>query len=691
MFEILRRKVIAREIINQWNKSERQMNTSELGRMLDLIKIADAEDAGTNIKRVKDPLQQHSWVNIAVDFRARNLARCDFKIYNGEDEVTQGPIYDLFNEVNPTMSQYQLWEATEAWRMVQGEAIWVYTGRDQRKLGGNEFPAEIHVVDPRQWKVVLNARETSIMRWMWFPDETKREGIPYSNREIVHFRIWNKWDKWRGMNFWIAQEQAIEQDVEANISNTALIRNKSIPPGILSSEQVLNDVQAKEMADRWDKNHKGSARTGKIGITGRGAKYQPIAMTHSDMQYFELKKWDRIEILAKAGIPPVLVSVKDESTPMSGTDTQEQQKIFWNQTMGPEKKALTDKVRTDFFRRFELQLTGKFDTENIEELQEDFGKKVEKATKLFAIGIPLNDINVKLEMGFDEYEWGDVGYRSAALKRMTAEEEMPAAPPPMPFLALSDGKVDGWLLSYIVESRARWDSLEGRYRSAIKRWLLEQKKYFLNRYGKSLKQKTYEEFLFWAEQKEHLRDFTEAYFLFAIESVGKDLVTIFRKTGFNSEFDIFSIDVDRVVNTRLDTLERLADTTKTAIDTTIREGIQQGFDVEQMGNALRQKYTQLGTHADTIARTELASIKSEAQKEAYDREQVELIQWLHLGGGMTDRDDHIGFAAENPHLYMQEPYFTDTGGALMYPHDPAGAPEDVINCYCDFIPVAKEA
>ena len=689
MFEILRRKVIAREIINQWNKSERQMNTSELGRALDMLKIADAEDAGTNVKRVKDPLQQHSWVNIAVDFRARNLARCDFKIYSGENEVVEGLVYDLFNEVNPTMSQYQLWEATEAWRMVQGEAIWVYTGRDQRKLGRAEFPAEIHVADPRQWKVVLNARETSIMRWMWFPDVTKQEGIPFSNREIVHFRIWNKWDKWRGMNFWIAQEQAIEQDVEANISNTQLIKNKSIPPGILSSDQVLNEKTAEEMAARWEKNHKGSAKTGKIGVIGHGAKYQPIAMTHSDMQYFELKKWDRIEILAKAGIPPVLVSVKDESTPMSGTDTKEQQKIFWTQTMGPEKKALSDKVRTGFFRRFELQLTGKFDTENIEELQEEFGKKVDKATKLFAIGIPLNDINVKLEMGFDEYEWGDVGYRSAALKRMTVEEELPAAPPPMPFLALSDGKQERWIISYIVESRNRWDNLEGRYRAKVKQWLLEQKKYFLNRYGKSLKQKTYEEFLFWAEQEEAMKNFSETFFLFAIEHAGKDLVTIFRKTGFNSEFDIFSIDVDRIINTRLDMMKSLVDTTKKAIDTTIREGIEKGFDVGEMGDALREKYTQLGNHADTIARTEMGIIKADAEATAYAREGVEQIQWIHTGLGETNRPDHEMLDGQI-RLYLQEPFETDWGG-LMYPKDPNGAAGDIINCYCDFIPVAKEA
>jgi len=690
--DTFRTKSIAKQILKQHYKSERQMNISELGRTFDWNKIADAEDAGINTRRVKDPLQQHSWVNIAIDFRSRNLARCDYKIYNGEDEVTEGPVFELFNDVNPTMSQYQLWEATEAWRMVEGEALWVYTGRDQARLGQEELPIEIYVADPRKWKIVLNDRGTSILRWMWFPEEDQTQGIPYSNREIVHFKIWSKWDRWRGSNFWTAQTENIEQDVEANVSNTQLIKNKSVPPGILSSEQIIDDKTAKEMADRWDKNHKGAGKTGRIGITGKGAKYQPIAMSHSDMQYMEMKKWNRGTILAKAGIPPVLVGVKDDATPMSGTDTKEQQANFWNSTMFPEKKALEDKLRTDYFRRFGLQLRGEFSTEGIHELQEDFGKKVEKATKLFAMGFTQNEINEKLEMGFEEAEWGDVGYRPGSLKRASAEEELP--PPmipgnaPPPFLSLS-AKQDRWITSYILESRNRWDSLEENYRAAIKKWLFAQRKYFLNRYGKSADQKTYEEFLYWAEQKEQLTNFSETYFFFAMDEVQRDLVTIFRKTGFNSEFEFFSADVNKVVNTRLQTLEGLANTTKNVIDKVIREGAQQGFEPGQMADMIRSKYVQLGKHADTIARTEMAIIKADAQQTAYAREGVQQIQWLHLGGGMTDRPDHVMNDGE-VRLFGQEMFPTDAGG-ILYPHAPGGAAEDVINCYCDYIPVPQEA
>ena len=699
MFELLRRKAIASEIIKQYNKSERQLNVNELGRMLDFNAIADAEDAGINVRRVKDPMEQHAWVNTAVDFRARNLARCDFKIMSGETEVTQGPEFELFRDVNPYMSKYELWEATETWRMIRGEAIWVLTGKDQSRLGAADIPAEIQVADPNRFKVVLDKKETRIMRWVFIIDEATQQGIPFSNREIIQFKFYNKWNKWRGVNYWIAQLESIEQDVEANISNTQLIKNKSIPPGILSSEQVITADAANEMAERWEKQHKGAAKTGKIGIIGRGAKYQPISMSHADMQYMEMKKWNRITILAKAGVPPVLVSVKDESTPMSGTDTKEQQMIFWNQTMLPEKKAIEDKLRTDFFDRFGLSTTGEFDTENISELQEDYDKKVDKASKLFAIGIPLNDINEKLELGFSEYEWGDVGFRPMSMKPMTAEDGEPQEPPipppippadddeePVPFMPRAD-KQPRWILGYVLDSKNRWENLEGRYRSALKKWLYSQRKYFLDKYGKSKEQKTYEEFLFWAEQEEALRNFSETYFYLGMAEAGKDITVIFAKVGFGGEFHFYSGVEDRIVNTRLDMIKGLSDTTKNVIDTTIREGARQGFSQEEMVNALQKDFVKLGNHAETIARTELGSIKSTAQAEAYAQESIDRIMWIHTGRSEVPRDDHVALDGQI-RLYLQEQFETDWGG-LMYPRDINGAPGDVINCTCEFVPVPK--
>jgi hypothetical protein len=66
----------------------------------------------------------HAWVNIAINILIRNIARADFTIKNGGDDVTNGQIYNLFRKPNPALSRYDLWKETAAWWHLEGEAFW---------------------------------------------------------------------------------------------------------------------------------------------------------------------------------------------------------------------------------------------------------------------------------------------------------------------------------------------------------------------------------------------------------------------------------------------------------------------------------------------------------------------------------------------------------------------------------------
>jgi hypothetical protein len=71
-------------------------------------------------------------VNIAVNILTRNIARAGFVIKKGGDEVTGGPLFDLFKRPNVRLSRYDLWKETAAWWNLEGEAFWwfgpEYTG-----------------------------------------------------------------------------------------------------------------------------------------------------------------------------------------------------------------------------------------------------------------------------------------------------------------------------------------------------------------------------------------------------------------------------------------------------------------------------------------------------------------------------------------------------------------------------------
>jgi hypothetical protein len=57
----------------------------------------------------------------------------------------------------------------------------------------------------------------------------------------------------------------------------------------------------------------------------------------------------------------------------------------------------------------------KYDTSNVDALQENYTGKVDDALKLWSMGLPFNEINAKLKLGFEDMESGEVGYLPSGL------------------------------------------------------------------------------------------------------------------------------------------------------------------------------------------------------------------------------------------------------------------------------------
>ena len=195
--------------------------------------------------------------------------------------------------------------------------------------------------------------------------------------------------------------------------------------------------------------------------------------------------------------------------------------------------------------------------------------------------------------------------------------------------------------------------------------------------------KTYDEFVFWAEQIELLKKFSKSYFLKGLELTGQDLVTVMRSTGFNTDFDIYQVNIGAVVDSRIDLLPRIGDTMQKDLSDLIKEGTSQGFTQEQLADAIRERFKDIEGKADTIARTELGAVKSEAQVQAYRSEGVHYIQWVHNPAmSKVPRQEHADHDSDVVE-FMVTPFWN----GLYYPRDPNGDPGQTINCNCEFTPV----
>ena len=117
------------------------------------------------------------------------------------------------------------------------------------------------------------------------------------------------------------------------------------------------------------------------------------------------------------------------------------------------------------------------------------------------------------------------------------------------------------------------------------------------------------------------------------------------------------------------------------------EGLGQDGIGKLVESAIRDEGGVISRHrARVIARTETHTASQAANNEAAAATGLQLRkEWLAAGGGDT-RDDHSD--ADGQTVAMNDPF--DVGGErLMYPGDPSGSAENVINCRCavGFVPV----
>jgi HK97 family phage portal protein len=261
----------------------------------------------------------NAWVNIAVGILIRNIARASFMLLRGGNEVSGGPLYELFRRPNETLSRFDLWKETAAWWYLEGEAFWWF-GPDY----GGGLPKEIHILDPRRMRhEEMWALETGSRRRRWFY-QGDYQAVPVLPDELVHFRDWNPWNPARGVNPLAALSLELEQDYYANTANSRLLKNNAVPQGILKTDQSIRPDEADALERRWESKY-GAVRANRaIAVLGKGTDFKPLSFTPEVVKLFELKRWNLYTILAKYGIPPRVANINDKTTALSGKDTGEQ-------------------------------------------------------------------------------------------------------------------------------------------------------------------------------------------------------------------------------------------------------------------------------------------------------------------------------------------------------------------------------
>ena len=130
-----------------------------------------------------------------------------------------------------------------------------------------------------------------------------------------------------------------------NEENNILNNNGLSPDTILSYDNDISDANFNSEVQRLQVMKDEADKTGGMLVT-RGATFQTASNTNKDMNYLELMKFCRDNIIQNFGIPPQIYGIVE--TAHLGSGTGESQKKDWKLTFEGESKFIEDGFNTTF-------------------------------------------------------------------------------------------------------------------------------------------------------------------------------------------------------------------------------------------------------------------------------------------------------------------------------------------------------
>lgn len=618
--------------------------------------------------KVQDPFKQVPNVYKSVKAIADNVPQAKLRFYDKyEEEVEDNDLIRLFQRPNPLMSYGDFIQAVVGFYALFGETKIIKAesiAGNQRRLTTGLYPVKPSMLEP-----VFNQGRFPPELQHWQSGQTV-----FRPEDVIFARDFNPNNYFKGIAPTEPLSKVIDIDWKGLCFNSAFFENSATLGLALSTDKSLSNEQRKRL-EEWVKQHyKGHTKAFRTIVLEAGLEAKPIGSTHKDMDFIEQMKYTREETLGVWRVPKALFNITDD---LNYATFVGQMKVFWLYGLMPILRKLEDVLNKDLVQPYRKDLHCKFDIRNVPAFKEDFKDKVENAQKLFQMGIPLNEILQKLDLGFDEVDGGDVGYipfslmpigsagkveEEKAIENKGAEDKT--------------AKLDDLVWKSFLN---RHSVLENRFKSALSRFFFEQRRRVLEQVNKKSAE-TINIDINWESENEELQKIAKPHLLGGIMA-GVD----FGKEILQQEVEeqILQVKMRSLLANGTRTITRINDTVREQTEKELAEAIKNGETVQQASDRIRGVYNNASSRTKTIARTEMTNVMNGGNNLYAEEAGAELKRWVTAGDERV-RPRHR--ALNGVTIGIKNSF----SNGLMYPGEKGGLASDVINCRCVLVYTLKE-
>jgi HK97 family phage portal protein len=245
------------------------------------------------------------WLYAVVSKIAQGVADAKWSVYaekNGEEtEVEKSPIMDVLNFVNPFQTFQEFIELHEIYMGLAGESFWVVN----KNKGG--LPGELWMVPPDRMSVVPSKKDF-IAGYIY---KVGSETIPLDKENVIHFKLPNPMNPYRGLGFVQAMAQDLDGEINAAKWNNKFFYNSARPDVVMFPDGDVSEENFQRLKEQFKERHQGTANSNRMAIASGIKDIKLLSISAKDMDFKELRLLNRDNILGIFGMPQSVMGISE--------------------------------------------------------------------------------------------------------------------------------------------------------------------------------------------------------------------------------------------------------------------------------------------------------------------------------------------------------------------------------------------
>lgn len=345
-------------------------------------------------------------VYACVEKRAKLLASVPWKVMRRKgidwEEVENHPLADLIENPNPDMSGYELmYEASQSLDLNGNAFI------SEIKAGRNNLPRELWLLPAKYIKI--KPGQVRLIDYFEYTDNAIR-GRKILSEDMIQLKMPNPGDRFFGMPVLMAGGRAADIDRESGIWQKISLENRGASDVNIKMPMEATQEQVDQVKQSYKEQQAGAKNARKAFISN--ADIQMLGQTAVELDFVNSRRAIWTELCAVFGMSLANLGMTEA---VNLANARAMDKALWMNTIIPQLDLIKRQLNHQLTKEFGDDIKLVYDLSNIDALQEDRSDKLSNASSLFAMGVPFNEINQRLELGFDDIEGGNIGYMPAGL------------------------------------------------------------------------------------------------------------------------------------------------------------------------------------------------------------------------------------------------------------------------------------